>query len=135
MAVDDSPGDAMERLVDVKDTAIVGPAPVRLTDCGEPVALSVMDSVPVRVPSTVGLNVTAIVQLAPAAAVVPQLFDWAKSPVAAMDVTARDAWPEFVRVIVCAGLVVPIASAVNERLLCESVTIGEGTVPVPVSET
>src|SRR5437762_3294529 len=41
----------------------VTPDPVRLAVCGLPVALSVTESVAVRVPVAVGLNVTLIVQL------------------------------------------------------------------------
>ncbi len=50
------------------------PVPVRLTLCGLPAALSVIDTVPVRVPVAVGVNVTLIVQLAAAATDAPQVF-------------------------------------------------------------
>ncbi len=53
------------------------PVPVRLTLCGLPAALSVIDSVPVRVPVAVGVKVTLMVQLAPAATEAPQVFVWA----------------------------------------------------------
>ena len=43
------------------------PLPVRLIFWGLPVALSVMVTLPVRVPVAVGLKVTLIVHLAPAA--------------------------------------------------------------------
>ena len=43
------------------------PVPARLAVCGLPGALSEMDKVPVRVTSAVGVKVTEIVQLAPAA--------------------------------------------------------------------
>jgi hypothetical protein len=63
-------------------TVIVGATavPVRLAVCGLLVALSVTVSVAVRVPAAVGVKVTLIVQLAPAASELPQLFDSAKSP-------------------------------------------------------
>ena len=48
--------------------------PVRLTVCGLPVALSVTVIVPGCVPVAVGVNVTLIVQLAPAATEVPQVL-------------------------------------------------------------
>ena len=60
------------------------PVPIRLTSCGLPGALSVIDSVPVRVPICVGLKVTLIVQLAPAAKLEPQVCVWWKSLLATM---------------------------------------------------
>lgn len=59
----------------------VEPVPDRLTVCGLFVALSVMVRVPVRVPTTVGVNVVFIVHLLPAATELPQVLVWAKSPV------------------------------------------------------
>ncbi len=53
------------------------PVPVRLTLCGLPAALSVIDTVPVRVPVAVGVKVTLMVQLAPATTEAPQVFVWA----------------------------------------------------------
>ncbi len=42
------------------------PTAVRFTDCGPPVALSVIVSAPLRAPKAVGVNVTLIEQVAPA---------------------------------------------------------------------
>lgn len=42
------------------------PVPVKLTICGELVALSVTEMFPVKAPVVVGTNVTLIVQLTPA---------------------------------------------------------------------
>jgi hypothetical protein len=53
------------------------------------------------------VNVTSIVQLAPAATVDPQLFDWAKSPFAARLVMLTAALPVFESVTARAALVVP----------------------------
>ena len=50
------------------------PVPVSDTVCGLPVALSTTESVPVLVPTAVGVNVTLIVQNAPIARLVPQLL-------------------------------------------------------------
>jgi len=50
------------------------PVPVRLTVCGLPAALSEMLTNAVRVPVAVGLNVTLIVQLPPAATELPQVL-------------------------------------------------------------
>ena len=56
------------------------PVPLRLAVCGLLAALSVTVSIALRAPAAVGVNVTSMEQLAPAARVVPQLFVWAKSP-------------------------------------------------------
>jgi len=50
------------------------PVPESATAWGLFFALSVIESVPVRVPVAVGVNVTLIVQLAPTATDVPQVF-------------------------------------------------------------
>jgi hypothetical protein len=55
------------------------PVPVRFTVCGLPLPLSVTVRVAVRTPAIVGVNVTLIVQLAPAASVAAQLLVCAKS--------------------------------------------------------
>ena len=59
------------------------PVPDRATICGLPLALSVTEMLAVREPVAVGLNVTLIVQFAPAARVAGetgQLFARVKSP-------------------------------------------------------
>ena len=61
-------------------TAGAIPVPVRLAVCGLFVALSVTVRVPVRVPPAVGVNVTLMVQVSPAATLAPQLFVCPKSP-------------------------------------------------------
>ena len=55
------------------------PVPVRLTVCGLPVALSVIVTAAVRAPLAAGVNVTLIVQFAPAPTELPQVLVWAKS--------------------------------------------------------
>jgi len=52
------------------------------TVCGEPVALSLMLSVPVRLPVLVGTKVTLMRQLAPGATLLPQALEAAKLLVA-----------------------------------------------------
>ena len=49
------------------DSAAAGaiPLPLRATVCGLPLALSVTDRVPLRVPVAVGVKLTLILQLAP----------------------------------------------------------------------
>ena len=53
------------------------PIPLRDRVCGLLLASSVAVRVPVREPSAVGVNVTLMVQVAPAASVLPQLLDCA----------------------------------------------------------
>src|SRR5229473_3639644 len=113
--------------------------PVSDTLCGLPVALSVMFKGPMRVPAAVGLNVTLIVQFAPAArvrgligqGVAPGLA--AKSPDAAMELIVRGPVPVFVSVTVCAALVVFSGWLAKLRLVGASPTAGVGFAPVPVS--
>jgi hypothetical protein len=50
------------------------PVPERLAVCGLLVALSVTVNVPLRAPAAVGVKVTSIEQLAPAATLAPQLL-------------------------------------------------------------
>ena len=61
-----------ERLTTGAEAA--APVPVRLTDCGLPEALSVMLRLLDRVPEAVGVNVTLMLQLAPAATELPQVL-------------------------------------------------------------
>lgn len=130
--------EAKVRLVGESTTAgAVTPAPVplKLAVCGEPLALSEIISAPVRVPTTDGVNVTEIVQLAPAATLVPQLLVSAKSPDAAIELSVRAAWPEFVSFTACAVLVVPVVCEAKVRLVGDSVAVGVAATPVPLSAT
>jgi len=54
--------------------AVSVPVPDRLIVCGLPLALSVMRTEAVRLPLAEGLNVTLMVQLAPAATELPQVL-------------------------------------------------------------
>ena len=82
------------------------PVPVRATVCGLPVALSVTVMVPGWLPVAVGVKVTVMVQLAPAATEVPQVLVWAYGALAAMLVMLSAPVPPLVSVTVCAALVV-----------------------------
>src|SRR5579863_2873146 len=73
--------------------ALEPPVPVKLALCGLPLALSATETAPVRTPAAVGLKVTVIVQLAPAAIELPQLLVCAKSPLAVTPVRLSDAPP------------------------------------------
>ena len=88
---------------------LVTPVPVRLTVCILPAApfpLSVTVRVPVNAPVSVGVKLTSIVQLAPAARLDPQLFVWLKLAVIVMLLIVNVALPLFVNVTGCDGLVV-----------------------------
>jgi len=80
------------------------PVPERLTVCGLPGASCVMVRLPSRVPVAVGLKVTLIVQLAPAATLEPQVLVWAKSPLTPMLVMVNGPLPVLVSVTVCSVL-------------------------------
>ncbi len=131
------------RLVGESVTAGAGvpelaPVPFRATVWGDPAALSVIVSVPARFPVAVGIKVTATVQVAPAATLVPQLLVWAKSPEAAIEVMASAAVPVLLTVTACAVLVVPVVWDAKVRLVGESVTAGAGVpelAPVPLRPT
>ena len=74
------------------------PVPVSATVCGLPNALSVIESVPVAVPTAVGANTTLIVQLAPMARPDPHVFVWVNAPfVVTLDIVST-AVPVFVSV-------------------------------------
>jgi len=80
------------------------PAPERLTVCGLPLELSAMLSEAASVPATEGVNITTIVQLAPAASELPHVLLCAKSlalvPVSARLVMLKAALPVLLRVTV-----------------------------------
>ena len=117
--------------------AVPVPVPERLTVCGLPLALSVMVTEAVRLPLAEGMNVTLIVQLAPAATLAPQLLVCAKSlelaPVSAMLVMFSVVPPLFVSVAAWALLVVPRAWLANVMLGGDKFAVGCAT-PVPDSE-
>lgn len=74
---------------------------------GLPAELSAIVKVPVRVPVTVGVKVTGIVQVPPAGETVPQLFWMEKSPVTVIFDTVRAALPISDTVTVCGLLGIP----------------------------
>ena len=63
--------------VDERDTpgaAAVVPVPLNATLCGEPVALSAMETAAVKLAADAGVKVTAMLHDAPAATVLPQVL-------------------------------------------------------------
>jgi hypothetical protein len=115
------------------------PVPLRTTERGLPVALSTMVTAAARVPAAVGLNVTEIVQDAPAATLEPHVFVWAKSalfvPVTAMLVMVSTALPVFVSVEVCCALVVRTCRDANVSDAGDTVAVVVTVVPVPLRPT
>ena len=113
-----------------KKTAIV---PVRATVCGLPGALSVMLTAALRVPATVGVNVTLTWQLSLGARVGPQVLVSAKSLALAPTIPMLDsvsvAIPVFVSVAIWGELVVPTACGPKVRLTGRTVSAGNGSWP------
>jgi hypothetical protein len=122
------------RLVTERPAVAAVPVPVRLTVCGLPAALSEMLTDAVRVPAAVGVNVTLIVQLPPAATELPQVFVSAKSavlvPVMLMLVMLKLVLPVLLRVTLCARLVTPTFSLAKVRPEGDRLTWLERPVPV-----
>jgi hypothetical protein len=89
----------------------------------------------VRFPVAVGVNVTVIVQLAPAAILLPQVLVSAKSPafVPVMLIAVKFNWAVsiFVKVTVFGGLVVPTGTFPKARDFVDKLT----KVPVPLRAT
>ena len=104
--------------------------PLSAIACGDPLALSLMEIVPVRAPVAVGIKVTDIVQLAETAIIPPQLLVAEKSPVAKIDVIVTGTCPVFASVTLCAPLVEPTCCDANVRLIEDSVIAGAAPVPV-----
>jgi hypothetical protein len=110
-----------ETLEGVSETcATPAPLPLRGAVWGEPVALSETEINAERAPTACGVNVTVIVQLAPAATLVPHVFVWPKSP-ALLPVTVippieRGPEPPLVSVIVFGGLVVLTFWSANDKV-------------------
>ena len=78
-------------------SGIAMPVPLRANDCGVPPPLSLMVTAAVNAPAAVGAKCPWIVQLAPAARLVPQLFaninEVASAPVTLMLVIGRASLP------------------------------------------
>jgi len=123
------------RPLGLSDTAGASPVPLAVTVWGDPVALSVTATVALRAPVAVGLNVTEIVQVAPAATLVPQLVVSGKSPLLPdMEILliVSGAVPVLFRVTVWALLAEP--TLVLGKLRVAGVSFAAAT-PVPVPPT
>jgi hypothetical protein len=109
------------------------PVPVRLTVCGLFSAVSAIVRTPVAEPRAAGVNVTPIVQFAPAAMLVPQvLLDTANGPLAVIPVKVSAKLRRFVRVTVFSALGSPAAIIPKFKLVGDRPT---GELPFPVTPT
>ena len=120
--------------------AALAPVPERPTVWGLPVALSAMLSAAVRAPLAAGVNITVILQLAPAPTELPQVLAWVKSlalaPVTARLVTLKPALPVLVSVTACVELEVPTDWLAKARLAGERLTPAAAVLaPVPERPT
>jgi hypothetical protein len=108
--------------------------PVSETLCGLPLALSVTVSDALTAPGDEGVNVTLIVQLAPAARPVPQLFVCEKllSVVVTLEIVSAPV-PVLLRVTCWAELGVPTFWFPKLKLGCEKLTMGARPVPLRVT--
>jgi len=108
------------------------PEPLNGTFCGLPPPLSLTLTDAVLAPLAVGLKLTEMVQLAPAATAVPQLFVWLKSPglvpLILMDEIESDVAPLLVSLTVFAAVFVPTLTEPKLKDVGLSCT----TVPIPV---
>ncbi len=113
---------------------LVAPVPVSVAVCVP--AESVTVSVPLRVPLAVGLKVTEIVQLAPAARLVPHpLLATAKSPDAETEEIETAELVPLDSTTFCGELVVPTVWLAKVKLVGVNVTDPDEPVPpVPVSD-
>ena len=115
---------------------VVAPGPARVTACGEPVAFDVIVRLPARFPAADGVNVTFIVQLAPAARLPTQLPVAANSGVVAAVTAVIATFTVLVFVIVTgrAALAMPTVWVLNVIAVTLREMLGTAeAVAVPVS--
>lgn len=125
---------AKATLVADRVTGAGSPVPFNATLCGEALALSVMVTPAVNAPVLVGAKCPWMVQFAPAARLVPQLFaktnEDAFVPVTTMLVIDKAAFPVFVSVTDCELLDKPTEVAAKGMLVADRDTTGPTPVPV-----
>ena len=98
----------------------VTPVPLSEINCGVLGALSTRVTEPNAPPPVVGVKVTLMVQIPPAAKDEPQVLVWAKGAVAVIDVRFRVPVPVLDTVTVCVALVVFRICEPKLRVLAES---------------
>jgi hypothetical protein len=114
------------------------PVPVSGMVWGLPGTLSVTVNVPVRAPTAVGANVILMVQVAPAARVAGltgQVFVWAKSPEATIELIVKGPRPALVSITGIAALVVVSIWPPKGTLVGFNPIPGAVAEPVPVRFT
>jgi len=88
--------------------------PLSVTVCGDPLALSVTETVALKLATEAGVKVTAMLHDAPAATEPPHVSLSSKSdgfvPAIAILLMVSTASPVFLSVMFCAALVVPVAA-------------------------
>ena len=120
----------------VVDSVTAGPSPVPVSAmlCGDPEALSVIEMAAVSDPPAVGSKSPVIVQVPPAATLVPHVFvnanEVAFAPVTPMLVIDNATPPVLVSVTDCVAVAVPTGDEPNERLVADRVTAGPTPVPL-----
>lgn len=121
---------------DAGENDAIAPSPVllKVTEAGAGLLLLDSDSDPVRLPTTVGLKTTLMVQLAPAATEAPQLLVWLKSPLTVTEEMEREVFPLLVSVTACPALELPSACEGNASEEGESVATAANPVPLKVTE-
>jgi len=107
---------------------VAAPLPASDAICGLFAALSVTVRVPLRGPPTVGVKVTVMVHVLLPATADPQVFVWAKSPVAVMLGIVREVVRLLLRVTTMGALVVPMGVLPKLSVTGDNFT---GTTPVP----
>lgn len=110
------------------------PLPVKVTACGEPVALSVNFKAAVNAPVETGLNPTVTVQVVCAARLVPQVFEGmlkelAFVPEIAIELRLRAALPVFLMVTVWEVAEVPTRVPAKFSEVLKRSAIGASPVP------
>jgi hypothetical protein len=115
-------GNASEFVESITPEAV--PVPDSVTSCGDPVALSEIVTVPVPLFASGGVNVTAKLQLALAAKVVPQEVPESENPVPETEIPrpVRVLPPLLVNVTLCAVAVEPTTVFPNASVEVESET-------------
>ena len=120
---------------DSDDAAAVIPVPLTATmACGEPLTLSIKVTVAAKPPMITGAKRTPILQLEPAAKIVPQTFD-VTNDVALAPVSLRlpidiAAPPVLVKIILCDPVELPTGSVLNDKLVADSDICAEVMSPV-----
>jgi hypothetical protein len=112
--------------------------PLRMTLCGEPVALSATLSIPLAVPAAVGRKPTEIVQLAAGASVAEQAdISLNPTPLTATAIPVKVAVPGLESVTVCgaAELATVVAANVNDAGVNTASATGAAALPAPVRLT